>query len=257
MEPMTGPPRRLLPVIAFQLIVLAACGASNPTPSADLEGPRVTILSPDDGATLGGNVVVLEVQAEGVEIVPADGDASSEKGHYHVFIDRDPVAPGDVIPEGVGIVHSTEGSILIPGLPTGDHMLRVVLGDGRHARIGSQVAPLSVTLQGPSIQATAPPRVRAGESFEIEITADGVKIGPDENVAGMTGLLYLFIDPPRPPQTSDTPIPDEDGIIRSGQTTIGIEGLSAGERTIWVVLAHHSGIPFDPPVMAKVEVLAR
>ncbi|MBI2537460.1 MAG: M20/M25/M40 family metallo-hydrolase, partial [Gemmatimonadetes bacterium] len=64
------------------------------------------MLQPADGDTLGSDVRVL-LGAEGVEVVPADGQRVAGRGHHHLFIDTDPSPPGAAIPAGVpGIVLS-------------------------------------------------------------------------------------------------------------------------------------------------------
>ncbi|HEX2063905.1 MAG TPA: hypothetical protein VHE80_05745, partial [Acidimicrobiales bacterium] len=93
---------RTLAVMAALLLLAVACGGDDSENVADTTttsretntGDRpssVTILSPEDGAEVRGNVVSLELDADGVTIVKADGDDSGRTGHYHVFIDKEPV----------------------------------------------------------------------------------------------------------------------------------------------------------------------
>lgn len=86
-----------------------------------------------------GDTAVLTMKVGGVTIVAADGDTSGNSGHYHVFIDREPVKEGEVIPKEAGIVHSADNPIRVPGLSPGEHELTVVLGDGNHTRIHGDV----------------------------------------------------------------------------------------------------------------------
>lgn len=97
--------------------------------------PSLSIDSPANGATVPAADVKLKMATTGVTIVAADGDTSGESGHFHVFIDRDPVAEGKNIPKEAGIIHSTDNPIPVPGLSPGEHKLTVVYGDGNHARI--------------------------------------------------------------------------------------------------------------------------
>lgn len=94
-----------------------------------------------------GDTAVLTMKVGGVTIVAANGDTSGKSGHYHVFIDREPVKEGEVIPVEEGIVHSADNPIRVPGLSRGEHDIKVVLGDGNHTRIrGDLEADTMVTI---------------------------------------------------------------------------------------------------------------
>lgn len=102
--------------------------------------PSISIESPADGATVSASEVKLKVATTGVTIVAADGDTSGSTAHFHVFIDREPVAEGETIPKEEGIIHSTDNPIPVPGLSPGKHTLTVVYGDGNHTRIHGDAA---------------------------------------------------------------------------------------------------------------------
>lgn len=94
-----------------------------------------------------GDTAVLTMKVGGVTIVGANGDTSGKSGHFHVFIDREPVKEGETIPTEQGIVHSADNPIRVPGLSPGEHDLKVVLGDGTHKRIrGDLEADTMVTI---------------------------------------------------------------------------------------------------------------
>lgn len=79
--------------------------------------------------------IKLDLASEGVEIVKADGDRSGTKGHYHIFVDKDPTPAGEAIPpkpEDNSILHTADASIEVGPLAAGEHVLWVVLGDGAH-----------------------------------------------------------------------------------------------------------------------------
>ncbi|HUR48997.1 MAG TPA: DUF4399 domain-containing protein [Acidimicrobiales bacterium] len=98
-------------------------------------------------AKVEGNTAVLTMKVGGVTIVAANGDTSGKSGHYHAFIDREPVKEGQAIPKEDGIVHSADNPIRIPGLSPGKHEITVVLGDGNHTRIrGDLAADATVTI---------------------------------------------------------------------------------------------------------------
>ncbi len=181
---------------ADEAIDLPATSAGpSPTEAAVPSGPPtvLAIVAPATGAEIKGNVVRLDVAGSGIAITPADGDISGRSGHYHVFVDRDTVAPGAVIPVGAGIIHTTDDPIVIPGLTVGPHRLIVVYGDGSHRRLGYTEASTSFTVAGPSVAASAPPNAPAGQPVTITITAEGLPAG---------AVFHVLVDREPPPAGS-------------------------------------------------------
>lgn len=248
-------------------LALSACGGggksekkATPSPTATQTAPpSLSIVSPKDGEAIGGNVVQLDMQAENIKIVKADGDTSGRSGHYHVFIDRDPVPEGSIIPQEPGIIHSADDPILVTGLPVGEHNLRVVLGDGTHKRLGTAEAAVKVNVQGPSVQATAPSELVADQEGRLEITVQGVRLVPaaeDQGPPGQTGHLHILIDPDKPPEANGQPIPADEPnrIIHTVATVYKLKGLGAGEHTLWIVLGDKNHVPFSPLVAQKLTI---
>ena len=245
-------------MLAALLLLAGACGGDDSENVADTTttsretntGDRpssVTILSPEDGAEVRGNVVPLELDADGVTIVKADGDDSGRTGHYHVFVDKEPLAPGAEIPKESGILHSADDPVQVTGLSVGRHRLTVVLGNGQHVRLGDAEAQISVDVKGPSIDASAPSTARAGSPVKVETEAEGVQIQMGGN------HLHLFVD--RGPTPAGAPIPVGDpAIIHTPQLTTEIPNLPPGEHVITVVVGDAGHVPFDPPVLDKVTV---
>jgi hypothetical protein len=91
------------------------------------------------------------LEAEGVEIVAADGERSDESGHFHVLVDPEsPPEAGEVIPapEENKVIHSAEDEVIVSGLDEGPHTLWVVLGDGQHYAFDPPVMDrLTVTVE--------------------------------------------------------------------------------------------------------------
>jgi hypothetical protein len=248
---------RNVAVTAAFLLAATACGGGDSdggtatvttTPPAATtpvtSGPPtvLAIVAPAAGTVIGGNVVRLDVTSSGISIVGADGDTSGRTGHYHVYIDREPVEPGEVIRVEEGIIHTTDDPIVIPGLSVGPHRLTVVYGDGTHRRIGFTEAGTSFTVSGPSIDASAPPVVLNGQPVTITVKVEGLAFPED-------GFLYVLVD--RDPPPAGEPIPDD--VLQTSETTIAIPDLAPG-HTVWVVAGSADRIPLDPPVMDKVTV---
>lgn len=260
--------RSFAPIAAVLTLVmfLASCGGGEteeqaaPSPTATrTEPPSLRIASPADGEAVGGNVVELDMEVENLRIAKADGDTSGRTGHFHVFIDRDPVPEGSIIPREPGIIHTTEDPIMVTGLPVGEHNIRVVLGDGTHKRIGTAEAGVRVNVQGPSVQAKAPTELVADQEGMLEITVQGVRLVPaaeDQGPPGQTGHLHILIDPEQAPKADGTPIPAEEPnrIIHTTSTVYKLKGLGAGEHTLWIVLGDKAHVPYSPLVAHKVTI---
>jgi hypothetical protein len=139
----------LLPPAAILLsaaLLITACGGegtagSQDTPTALPAGVSVGIVAPKDGETIGVDVV-LQVEATGIEIAPASLGQSGA-AHYHVFVDKEPVAEGEVVPSGNDIYHLTDPTLELTLRPE-EHTITVVLGDNDHRRLPG-VAPATVT----------------------------------------------------------------------------------------------------------------
>lgn len=259
-------------VLVMAVSMLAACGeddtgdeaGGSPTPTtasttattsaSAVAGRPVSVVSPASGSSLGGNVVMLDVEAAGFPIVKADGDRSGNTGHYHVFVDRDPVPAGAPIPREPGIIHTTEDPIAVTGLSPGKHRLTVVLGNGAHERIGESAGSTEVTLTGPSVKASAPASVPAGQAVNISVKVEGITlVKADGDTSGKTGHLHLFID--KPPAAPKEAVPTGDPkIIHTAETSVAVPDLPPGEHTIWVVVGDGAHVALDPPVRDRLTV---
>ncbi len=250
-------------VAAVLAVSAAACGDDQGTNAQSAEttttgswagyarvAPR--IKSPAPGTEVKGNIVVLDLSAEGVAIQPADGDTSGRTGHFHVFVDRSPVAFGEIIPMEPGIIHTAENPVKVAGLTVGKHKLAVAVGDGAHRSITDAPAEIEVSVTGPAVEATAPASVAAGQPVRVELKASGVKIvAADGDTSGKTGHFHLFVD--RPPTAPGEVIPIGDpAIIHTTETSVQLEDLAPGAHTVWVVVGDGAHRALDPPVQAKV-----
>lgn len=205
-----------------------------------------------------GNVVEIPVDIEGVEIVKADGDTSGDSGHFHIFVDKDPVDVGETIPKERDIVHSAENPIKLWGLAPGEHEFTVIVGDGTHQRIhGDLEDSVSVEVEGPTVQGGAPATAKEGDDVQVQLSSEGVDIvAADGDTSGESGHFHVLVDPEAPPQAGDTVPESEEGkIYHTAEQSLTIEGLEKGEHIIWVVLGDGAHEAFDPPVMDKLTVV--
>lgn len=238
--------RSVVAAVALTLLV-AGCA----------QGEDQSLSIADPPSSVDGNVVSLQATVEGIEIVKADGDTSGETGHFHVFIDRDPVDVGEVVPKEAGIVHSTENPIKIYGLAEGEHSLTVVMGDGTHKRFGENLEEeVSVDVNGPSVDGSAPATIKEGDDLTVGLKSEGVEIvKADGKRSKETGHLHVLVDPETEPVGGDAiGSPVENKIIHTTESEVVVSGLSKGEHTLWVVLGDGQHYAFDPPVMDKLTV---
>lgn len=248
-----------LTLAALLAFATAACGGDDADTAADTttttdDGPTLSIAEPKDGAEIDGNVVTLKVDVAGIDIVKADGDTSGATGHLHVFVDKDPVAAGEPIEKAAGIIHSADNPVVVPGLSVGDHTLTVVLGDGAHVRLGDAEAQVKVTVNGPSLDASAPATLKSGEALSIDVAVAGFDlVKADGDATGATGHLHAFVDvaPVKPGELIATGNP---AIIHSATSPIAVTGLTPGEHTIWVVAGDGTHTAFAKSVRDKVVV---
>jgi hypothetical protein len=238
-------------VLVVVALVAAGCGKDDNKNEA--ARPTVKVVTPADGAAIKGNVVSLDLSTTGLSIIKADGDTRGTSGHFHVFIDKDPPAAGTVIEKAPGVIHSTEDPLRVPGLSVGRHRLTVVLGDGTHRRIGTASAVVNVDVSGPSVDASAPATIAAGQPLSITATVEGVQlVKADGDTSGRTGHLHAFVD--KEPVAGQAIPAGDPMIIHSATSPIVVNALTAGEHTIWVVVGNGVHVPFDPPVADKLTV---
>lgn len=254
-------PRPILPFLAL-LLLLGACGRDNPTlvaPTGSPEAASVEITSPENGTQSGGNVLRLEVDADGIDITEPDGDISGDSGHFHVFADRDPVAVGETISDGPGVFHFTEDSVRIPGLAIGKHKLTVVLGDGSETRLGRASDAVEVEITGPSVDASAPETAPMAVGFTVDTLVTGAQIVDPDEATGQPGMGHvdLVIDPQEDPIGVAQPFPVDGSYIHTTGISAQVTGLPAGRHTVWAVLTDQNHLPVNPPVADKVVVTIR
>lgn len=125
-------------LIAGFSFACVGCGGGRPDArEAAPPAARVVIAQPADGDTVGSDVHFV-LQAEGVDVVAADGQHVAGQGHHHLFIDVDPPPPDSVIPAGMPeIVHIGTGASerTLTGLAPGPHRIIDVLAYGDHRRM--------------------------------------------------------------------------------------------------------------------------
>lgn len=236
-------------LVASWIVAIAASGCvTNETAAVKFQ---------DVPSGVDGNVVTLNLQASRFKIVAPDGDTKGTTGHFHVFVDRQASAVGDVIAREPGILHSVDPVVRVYGLAVGTHQFQVVLGDGTHRRVHlDAMDSAEVLVRGPSVSAQAPATAMAGQNVTLAIQSQGVEIrGADGNTSGASGHYHILIDPAADPVAGETIGPAQPGrIIHTTAQSVQLSWLSTGPHTLWVVLGDGAHRAFSPAVMARLSV---
>lgn len=132
------------------LTVALLWGAPIAAQTAAAPKPEIFLRVPQDDAVVPATFeVVFGLRNYG--IAPA-GVKLSNTGHFHILIDREAPAIGEVIPADPSHRHYGAGQIETQlTLPPGKHTLRVVLGDADHRVISRELisAPITITVRAP------------------------------------------------------------------------------------------------------------
>ena len=117
----------------FSFLLAACAGAAEPlTQVGPLTGdPTVSVAL----VSIQGSAVTVKITSTHFTVIPAAAATTPHKfgeGHYHLFLDVAPTAPGEVIPKTDKIFHTAEGLFTMPNVPNGHHKLWVVLGYSDH-----------------------------------------------------------------------------------------------------------------------------
>jgi hypothetical protein len=135
---------RTLLVATFLACLSTAALAQERTPSPP--GAEVYIISPKDGATVHGPVLV-QFGLKGMGVAPA-GVKFENTGHHHLLIDSDaPADMGAPLPSTDKIVHFGKGQTETTlHLPAGKHTLQLLFADQGHVPHNPPVISKKITI---------------------------------------------------------------------------------------------------------------
>lgn len=137
---------RLLAIAITAALWTAPAAAQQPEP---LPRPEIYFRAPANGAMVSSPfAVVFGLRHYGV--APA-GVNLARTGHFHILVNVEPPAPGEIIPADGRHIHYGAGQIETTlELSPGTYTLRLVLADHEHRVIGPDLVsrPLRVTVRG-------------------------------------------------------------------------------------------------------------
>jgi plastocyanin len=121
-------------ILGLLSVILAACaGGAEPLTEVGpfTNDPTVSVAL----VSIQGSAVTVKISSTHFTAIPAASASTPHKfgeGHYHLFLDVLPTAPGEVIPKTSGIFHTANSAFTMPDVPNGHHKLYVVLGYSDH-----------------------------------------------------------------------------------------------------------------------------
>ncbi len=141
------PKALILGLLSFMLAACAGAAAEPLTAVGPFSNdPTVSLAL----VSIQGSAVTVKISSTHFTAIPAASATTPHKfgeGHYHLFLDALPTAPGEVIPKTTGIFHTADSVFTIPNVPNGHHKLYVVLGYSDHTPY-QQVDLVSARPQG-------------------------------------------------------------------------------------------------------------
>ena len=134
-------------LLAASSVLLGACAAATDPNQAPAAGQGVYFVAPVNGATVTSPFMV-RFGLKGMEVRPA-GEQISGTGHHHLLINRDSLAPGQIIPVDDVHIHFGKGQTETElKLQPGTYKLTLQFADGFHLSYGKDMsATLTVTVK--------------------------------------------------------------------------------------------------------------
>jgi plastocyanin len=153
------------PLFALAALVLLAGCAETALPMESVgafkDDPKLSIVSPTEGQTIQGANVTVQLATTGkFKVVPPDQATTSHlfgEGHFHLFLDVAPTAPGNPVPKGVaGIYHVASPTFVLSGVTSGRHTLWVELGFSDHVPYQNTLTKVDFTVVDGAAPGSAP-----------------------------------------------------------------------------------------------------
>ena len=134
-----GPRVSFSSMTAVLLAALLAACASVPDPNMAPASKGVYFIQPANGATVTSPFMV-KFGLKGMEIRPA-GEQVAGTGHHHLLINRESLAPGQIIPADDVHIHFGKGQTEAEvKLAPGTYKLTMQFADGFHLSYGKDMA---------------------------------------------------------------------------------------------------------------------
>ena len=201
------------------------------------EAPAVRFAQPDDGATLSSPFEVV-MEATGLVVEPS-GEVNDGAGHFHILVDTDFVAAGEVIPTDEQHLHYGKGQTTVSlELSPGEHTLRLQFADGAHTALEGEQFQDAITVivaesaESPAVRFAQPDDgATVSSPFEVVMEATGLVVEPSGEVNDGAGHFHILVDTDFVAAGEVIPTNEKHLHYGKGQTTVSLE-LSPGEHTL-------------------------
>jgi hypothetical protein len=263
----------------------ATAEAETTTPSVQADGatisPSVRFAEPLDGAVVPSTFDVV-MAAESL-IVESAGEIREGAGHFHILVDTDFVAAGELLPFDENHLHFGRGQLTTTlELEAGVHTLRLQFANGAHIALEgeqyldtitvtvgsgisapsdvitssatSEAAPSSmVTATGAITEESAISGVRFVEPqngdevlspFDVTMEAEGLTVEPAGEIREGAGHLHILVDTDFVPPDELLPFDENHLHFGRGQLTTTLE-LEPGVHTLNLQFANGAHIALD------------
>ena len=213
-------------------------------------GPAVRFAQPDDGATVSSPFEVA-MEATGLVVEPS-GEINDDAGHFHILVDTDFVAAGEVIPTDEQHLHYGKGQTTVSlELSPGEHTLSLQFADGAHTALeGEQYRDTIIVIveesaAGPAVRFAQPDDgATVSSPFEVVMEATGLVVEPSGEINDGAGHFHILVDTDFVAAGEVIPTEDQHLHYGKGQTTVSLE-LSPGEHTLRLQFADGAHIALE------------
>ena len=201
------------------------------------EAPAVRFAQPDDGATLSSPFEVV-MEATGLVVEPS-GEINDGAGHFHILVDTDYLAAGEVIPTDEQHLHYGKGQTTVSlELSPGEHTLRLQFADGAHTALEGEQFRDTITVivaesaEAPAVRFAQPDDgATLSSPFEVVMEATGLVVEPSGEINDGAGHFHILVDTDYIAAGEVIPTDEQHLHYGKGQTTVSLE-LSPGEHTL-------------------------
>ena len=210
--------------------------------------PSVGFELPGDGATVSSPFDVV-MTAAGLVVEPS-GEINEGAGHFHILVDTDFIAAGQVIPTDEQHLHYGQGQTAISlELEPGEHTLRLQFADGAHIALeGDQYRDTVVVEAGTGSPAVGFEQPADGATvsspFEVVMAATGLVVEPSGEINEGAGHFHILVDTDFIPAGQVIPTDEQHLHYGQGQTEISLE-LEPGEHTLRLQFADGAHIALE------------
>ena len=212
--------------------------------------PAVGFEQPADGATVSSPFEVV-MAATGLVVEPS-GEINEGAGHFHILVDTDFIAAGQVIPTDEQHLHYGQGQTeILLELEPGEHTLRLQFADGAHIAlegdqyrdtinvvVDSSVVSPAVGFEQPADGATV------SSPFDVVMAATGLVVEPSGEINEGAGHFHILVDTDFIAAGQVIPTDEQHLHYGQGQTEISLE-LEPGEHTLRLQFADGAHIALE------------